>query len=248
GVGIHGDRQTAGIGAATDIAGVENLVACGVDLHDKAVTQRIPGLHDGRAHCREVDRVRFAGEIRVAVFVHGDRVYHFAEIAADVGGVDHHRIDHQRQRAVVRAEAEWRRAPWYLVRSRNHAALTTDFLISDRLAMHQGAAAERELELAGVVHANVVGAIEADGDRVRSGSRRNHEVIFKLAFHAVVYEVDALVYAAIAHAVVVRDAAAPLSGVPPDEVVAAGRIGVQRIDAYGGVAPLQRHAQSAGCF
>jgi hypothetical protein len=87
---------------------------------------------------------------------------------------------------------------------------------------------------------------EAQPDRARITSRRDHEVHLEVPCALVVEGVDRRVDLAIAHAGEMRDVPSPAARIGAHEIVAARRQRILAARACGGISALEHHAQRGG--
>ena len=233
---IHGDAVALLRTAAAEIGGVHERGARGIELRHKDV--------DGVERCierpwrrGEVGRNGGARHVGVAGHIHGDAGGYITIAAAEVGGVDEHRIDDQRPAAVIRGylEADATRVFEHVATS-DFPADAVDLLIDGWLPLADCAGGRVQHEIALGIYFEFVGTLEADRDRLGVCARANDEVVLELALVvAIVDEVDPAVDVFVSHLRVRRNVGPPLRGVVADEVVhLAGQL-IQPCHAWRGV-------------
>ena len=192
-----------------------------------------------RGH-REVGGDRRAGDVGVAGRVHRDAEPLVVRGAAKVGGVAEDRVDDEGSRGVPRGHAKADAVAVEHEATLDGPPRAGRLLIDDGASQPQLTGPGRQHQIAGIVQAQTVRAVEGEDDRrgVRAG--RDHEVVLDLPLATVEEEADAGVHLVVAHSTEGRHVLSPARWLP-DEVVAASGEWVDAADRHARIGADQTH-------
>jgi hypothetical protein len=205
-----------------------------VDLgHERIGAQEtaaaVVGLN--RIDSGEIGRACGARHIGIARTVYRDTL---ANIAAQVGGVHQHRVDHQRFRHIVLGELKRDLASAHGVAAFDPLPV----LENDRLPLDQRRA---QHQIAAGALRNLTRTFPLDTNLFRIGARRDDPVVFELALIAVEDQIDSRIHSSQRHFAVVSNVGPPLGRIVADEIIADAGLFIQRLDSQLGIRADQLH-------
>src|SRR5437588_2170156 len=179
--------------AAAKVGGVIHPCATGSPLrHEGIKSAAAEGRLEGPRRRRKVGREGAAAHVGVAGTVHGDADAAVIATAAKVGGVDEHRINHQSLGPVIGGDLKADSVfPFEHVAASDFPSRAVDLLIDDGRTLKHLAPNGMKDEITLGIKGELVHALKGEPDGLWISTRRDDEVVLKLALVAVVDEVHA---------------------------------------------------------
>jgi len=222
---VHGNGVCRVDAAAAQVGRVHQCGACGVELGHEGVAAGSAGSRVVRGlECAggwKVSREGNSCDVGVTRAIYGNGRGAILLAAAEIGGVDERRIDHELATAIVIAQ---RKGEVSLIEHVMAVDLVPRSigggLVGERPELAQDRFVHLDRQIAAAVQRDRAGPLDAEFDLSGIGARRDDEIVFQSLWIAVDHPVDPRIDVLIADRGIVADVAAPPGWVIADKVVA----------------------------
>ena len=252
---IYGDRLdailSANSGAASQVREIQRSRSSRIQFGDKAggagggYRRRGGGSH--AVSLLQIGRKSNSADVGVAGRIQRDSHGHIAAIgvaaAADVGGIDHHRVNRQRLAAVIIRNGETHLMIRNRVISGDLAARAIRVLIHVRLLKFYFTADNIQQQVTVRIQMYLAGAFHIQRNRFGVGAGGDDEIVFQFAAIAVKHQVDARINTGILYFGIGRHIGMPFVRIIPHEIVDLGRGTIEAGYLRAGIRSIQAHAQ-----